>query len=283
MVLSDRPLPEGVHARIDELPVFPGVAVRVLSIVRDPKHAAVDVARCIEADPALATRVLALANSALFAPRRPIRTLSHAALYIGERALTGAVVAAAVERFFAGGAPRPRGGEEILWRHSLAVAAEARSLARRVGLDGDRALVLGILHDVGLLYLRSEAAALAEEIEQSRAAGLDRHAAEVATFGADHSTLGGALLASFGLPPDLAHGVMLHHAPPDDAPATEEDCVHAADSIAALAGLAPAEEIGSDPPHAAVMARLGIREEDLAKLRDALPEELRAMEQSLGL
>jgi len=281
--VDDRPdLRRRVRARIDELPVFPAVAVRVLAIVRDPKHSTLDVAKCVEADPALATRVLALANSALFSPRRPIRTLTHATMFIGERALTGAVVAAAIERFYGRGSPQAAQHEPI-WRHSLAVGAIARELARRVGLDAERAMALGLIHDVGLLHLRVEADALGDEIRAAREMGLPQRAAEIATFGADHALLGGAILASLGLPEDLADGVTEHHDPPDDAPASEEDCLHVADAIASAAEIAPDEELDPEPPRDAVLYRLALGSVDLENEVAKVPEMVDALERSLGL
>lgn len=281
---NPRPTPQQrVQARIDELPVFPAVAVRVLGVLKQADHDVCDVARCVELDPALAVRVLALANSALFSPKRPIRTIAHATLYIGERALFGAVLAAAAERFFHAKPLPTTANEATLWEHSLAVSSIARKLAQRVGLDGDRAMALGILHDVGLLYLRTETQALQEEIEAARSAGLSRREAELATFGADHALLGGALLAAFGLPEDLANGVTTHHDVVEDAPASEEDCVHLADKIAAAAGLLPDEEVPPEEPSPLLLSRLAVDVITLEELVKEAPADLAAMQQQLGV
>src|SRR5262245_32846692 len=269
-------------SRIEALPVFPAVAVKVLEIRNRPDHSSAEIADCVRRDTALTTRVLALANSALFAPRRPIATLPHAIAFVGEAAVTAAVVAAAMERML-GQPGKPLGEpERVLWRHSLLVAAFARRMARRRGLDGDEALVIGLLHDIGLLQLRSRPAESLEELRRARADGRSPRAAEALVFGAHHADVGAAMLVTLGVPEDVAHAVSLHHGPQANAPASVADCVHVGDWLAAEMGFVPEEEAPASAPREYVLQRLAIRGSHIQDERDAVEVEIADVERRLG-
>ena len=64
-----------------------------------------DIARILEADPALAARVLRLANSALYAGRTEIKDLTHAIVRLGSSTVVSLVVGAAGQEVFRSDAP----------------------------------------------------------------------------------------------------------------------------------------------------------------------------------
>ena len=52
----------------EDLPTLPEVALRLQEVVDDPHSSAKDVAKIIEDDPAIATKVLKMVNSVFYAP-----------------------------------------------------------------------------------------------------------------------------------------------------------------------------------------------------------------------
>ena len=68
---------------LDDLPPFPWVAKRLMATVSKEDVDIHEVGKLIAAEPVFATRVLALANSPLFALQRQVRTISHAIILLG--------------------------------------------------------------------------------------------------------------------------------------------------------------------------------------------------------
>ena len=55
-------------------------------------------------------------------------------------------------------------GHEKTWRHVLAVANENAAIARRYGLDEDRACAAGLLHDVSAVIRRGDMLSFARSV-----------------------------------------------------------------------------------------------------------------------
>ena len=87
------------------IPVMPETAIRVREAAEDPNSTGRDIARILEADPALAARVLRLANSALYAGRTEIKDLTHAIVRLGSSTVVSLVVGAAGQEVFRSDAP----------------------------------------------------------------------------------------------------------------------------------------------------------------------------------
>jgi hypothetical protein len=128
--------------------------------LNDPDCDAETAARLVQAEPLLAARLVAIANSALFNHAGNDITSVRAAIQrVGFRTLN-ALTAAVIVRQLNGqiGDPALRAMAERLWQHSVHVAALAYTIARRVtGADPDTALFAGIVHEVGGFYVLSRA------------------------------------------------------------------------------------------------------------------------------
>ena len=65
------------------LPAQPAAAEQVLRIVSNRKAGAADLARVVETDPALAARVMRLANSPYYGSPRRVSSTRHATVMLG--------------------------------------------------------------------------------------------------------------------------------------------------------------------------------------------------------
>ncbi|MHC4991952.1 MAG: HDOD domain-containing protein, partial [Planctomycetota bacterium] len=78
-----------LHDRLQELferarlPTSPAIARHILRLIDDRQSNAQQFARLIEADPALAARLLCLANSAHYAQRSRVTTIQRAVTVVG--------------------------------------------------------------------------------------------------------------------------------------------------------------------------------------------------------
>lgn len=144
-----------------DLPSFPEVAARARKALANEFVEIEDVVRIISAEPALAARLLQLANSAaLNSSGRRIADLRQALSRIGFNMARSATIAFAMSQLRR--AEAYRGLEEpldALWQSSAHVAAVSHVIARRfTRVNQDTALLAGLLGGIGKLYLLTRAA-----------------------------------------------------------------------------------------------------------------------------
>jgi HD-like signal output (HDOD) protein len=144
--------------------VFPtsvNAALQLQLALADPECHIDTAIKLVLADPALAARTVALANSAVFnrGGGAGFTGARAAVLRVGYRNLYSLVAAMVVRQFGSKIVdPNLRIMAQQLWEHTAHVAALAHVIARRVTfIDADTALFAGIVHEVGGFYLLSRA------------------------------------------------------------------------------------------------------------------------------
>ncbi|NVD97318.1 HDOD domain-containing protein [Massilia sp. BJB1822] len=144
--------------------VFPtsvNAALRVQLALDDPDCPIDEAIRLVLAEPQLAARTVALANSAMFSRSggAVVTNVRAAIMRIGYHNLF-ALAAAMVVRQFGSKITDPelRNMAEQLWDHTIHVACLSRIIAREVTyVNPDTALFAAIVHEVGGFYLLSRA------------------------------------------------------------------------------------------------------------------------------
>jgi HD-like signal output (HDOD) protein len=144
-----------------ELPCFPQTAVRLQHLLADPEADVGHIMQVITFDAVLTGRVLQLANSAaLNTTGRRIGDLKTAINRIGFDLIRSAVIAHGMQqltRTIDGDEMRVR--LEALWDRSALMAAMSFVLAKRCpSVNRDHAMLGGLLHGVGKLYVLTRAA-----------------------------------------------------------------------------------------------------------------------------
>jgi hypothetical protein len=137
------------------------VTMRVRRAIDDPDISLAAVAKLIQAEPVLAARVVAVANSVAFnSSGRPLADVRSAVARIGFRNVRSLATALLVRQLgsSAAGSPQQRRMAAQLWEHTSHVTALAHVLARRVThVDAEVALFTGIVHEIGGFYALSRA------------------------------------------------------------------------------------------------------------------------------
>ena len=174
------------------------------------------VGQIIERDIAMSAKVLQLVNSAFFGLPQHVASPSQAVVLLGLETVKMLVLTTHVFSQFE---ERKLGGLQInaLWRHSLAVAAMAKGIARAEQAPPksiDHAFMAGMLHDVGKLILAANIpdpyhAALA----MAKQKAMPPQDAERMFLGATHAEVGAYLLGLWGLPDSIVIATALHHRP----------------------------------------------------------------------
>jgi HD-like signal output (HDOD) protein len=142
---------------------FPTSVAATLKLQRalnDPACHIDDAARLVQAEPLLAARTVAIANSAAYNRNGADVTNVRAAVHrVGFRTL-GALAASVIVRQLASEIldPAVRAKADQLWQHTVHVSALAQLIARRVShVDPETAMFAGIVHEVGGFYVLSRA------------------------------------------------------------------------------------------------------------------------------
>lgn len=151
------------------LPSLPDLAVKVRQAVNDPRRSIAEIARLVQFDPALAARLILIANSPLYRGTQKYANCHSAITRIGLTAARNLVVSFTLRNLFKARTPALHARLQQSWRHSCKVAAICSLLARLTpGLDPDRALLAGLLHDIGELPLLQYLENLDRTIEPER-------------------------------------------------------------------------------------------------------------------
>ena len=191
------------------------IAVRLLQLLGDPEYSVDEVARVIEGDPALTTRVLRVANGAMFTLRQPCREVSHAVTMLGARTVSEIAAAAAAADLYG-----HHGIEGQLRTHAVSTAAVARELAQRLERPVMDVFLVGLLHDVGKLVMfqgagseryGTEGLGYGDLLERRGGQAGGTHLLEQAALGFDHAAMGSAALQAWGIPDPLPAVVGGHH------------------------------------------------------------------------
>lgn len=194
------------------LPSPKGVALAILDISGREDVTLDEVVRVVQTDPALAGRLLHLANAAARGGRAVV-SIHEAVLRLGFATVRHVVMGFALVDEYAQG-PCPGFDYMRFWSHSLlmAVASQALGGVVRVAIPDDL-FVCGLLAQVGQLamataYPADYAAVMAEEARGEALLALER-----ARLEADHNEFTAAILADCGIPRALAEPVYFHEAP----------------------------------------------------------------------
>jgi HD-like signal output (HDOD) protein len=204
-----------VLAKVTEIGSLPEVTARIVQVIEDASATTKAVQEAVQHDPALATKVLKLVNSAFYGLPAQVASLERAIVMLGLSAVRNLALAASLSRLLKNDQISAQFTTADLWRHSVAVGVCAKLLARAGhSLPGDEAFVAGLVHDMGLIVaqqlFRAEVQGVAE---RCFAQPQSYCAAEEAVVGADHQALGGALATKWKFPPGVCHAIAYHHDP----------------------------------------------------------------------
>jgi two-component system, cell cycle response regulator len=197
------------------LPTPTGVGLEILRLARDDQASASDIARAIQADPALTGRTLRLANTGNAAASRRVTNVADGVSRLGTRTVSAVALGFTV---LAGN----RSGKclgfdyQKLWAHSLAYAVAAQILCAHTrtsaGADGFTA---GLLAQIGRLALASIHPEQYTEVLSQWANGLPAELVQLEqqAFVTNHNELSAAMTADWGLPKQVCDAVLYQEDP----------------------------------------------------------------------
>jgi len=255
---------------LDRIPLLSAAAQQAQQIASQSEIELNQLAPVLEAEPLLAARVLQVANSSFYGFPRQIASIREACVILGQHTLRNLILAAAILDIL-----KEHTSEEehclALSRHCAHTAAIARRLAPQFGQSGDVAYTVGLLHDIGSLFMHAllpgEAIKVREYI-QSEACTEEQ--AEQVIFGFDHASLSGAIAQRWNLPTEISAAITAHH-DPSRWPGDLTDLIHVADAISSwMTRNEPLSALINDIAPG-VMERRGLSETSIAGFLEECP------------
>lgn len=237
--------------RIGDLPSMPAAVAELISSMQQEDIELHTLAGKIALDQALAAKVLRLANSSFYGLQGKVANIRQAIGVLGIQCVRTLVTACAVISSFPA-QPGLAFDFNAFWRHSLATAACARTLAPYLQQQPDTAFTAGLLHDIGTLAMVTLFPA---EYAQAEAYRHDHDSvtcvAQRAVFGFDHALIGSALAARWKFPQAIQDAAAAHHvaglSAPVDSSAKLALTVHLADMVAHALDLSGQEDDQAPP------------------------------------
>lgn len=265
------------------LPSLSTVALRVIDIANDPAADLDGVALCIGNDPALATKVLRVANSPFYGNRRKCNTLRQAVTNLG----LNNTICVALSFSLASSLEGPEHGfldRSSLWQRSLVCAVAANLLADALNVKRPEELFLGgLLQDIGMLVLDAvmgeRYGSLANDASHADLVRIEREG-----LGTDHVEVGVWMMNRWGLPDYLQDMVRFSHHAVTDTPqelTLTARCIRASNVVADLWLQGPNEDVVIRVADHC-WQWLQIDADGLQKIVDLFPGELRSRAELLG-
>lgn len=132
------------------LPVLPDVALRARRIAESPDSTVQDLVDVVAQDPAIAARLIQVANSAMYRGTQKIDGLNQVIARLGMRTVSQLIVSLATQQLFKATHPVVKKAMQEHWSFSAQIGALSHRIAREYSkLDPDQALLAGLLHGVG--------------------------------------------------------------------------------------------------------------------------------------
>jgi len=149
-----------LHSRLmmARLPAMPQILLKLLEQCQSEDIGMSSLAELVAKDPAIACKILGIANSSAYHRGGKKFGLENALATLGTDLIKTLVISESVFQVFNGFAQSNGTDLRSFWKHALTTAVMAGSIARKMGVPNvEEAYLAGLLHDVGRLALLSEA------------------------------------------------------------------------------------------------------------------------------
>jgi diguanylate cyclase (GGDEF)-like protein len=195
------------------LPSPPAIAMQVVRLAQDPDIDIDKVVRAVSADPAIAAKVMRMANSAMYSMRRPSTNLHQALMLLGLNAtLTLALSFTLVQTLRRN--PPTNFDFTAYWRRAILAATWAKLLAGNAGLrQAEEAFLAALLQDIGMLAVEKVWPEVYRGFAPFQLPHGDVAEQERSRLGADHCGIGAALLRQWNMPELLVRAIQHSHEP----------------------------------------------------------------------
>lgn len=132
------------------LPTIPDASMKIRRAINDEKANNMKIARVVQTDPTITARLIQVSNSPFYRGRKTIESCPEALTRLGLKVAQNLITSFSLKTVFKARNRLIRNRMIELWQHSSYVAAICAVLAHKTpGFDPDRAMLAGLVHDIG--------------------------------------------------------------------------------------------------------------------------------------
>ncbi|MGZ5011083.1 MAG: HDOD domain-containing protein [Methylobacter sp.] len=134
------------------LPTIPDACFKIRRAMNVENSSISSIARIVQIDPSITARLIQISNSPLYMGRKKIESCPEAMTRLGLKAAQDIITAFALKSVFSAKSPVIRKKMAELWAHSSYIASISAVFAHKIpGFDPDRAMLAGLVHDIGIV------------------------------------------------------------------------------------------------------------------------------------
>ncbi len=203
--------------KLKQLPTISPVAVKIIEIAEKEKVSMKEITNLIVSDQALASKILRVANYALFSSGREgeVNTVERAAALLGLNMVHSVALSFVVVDLFKTTSLSGEFNLDEFWRHSGACAIASELFAQRFSYEHpEEAFIAGLLHDMGKLifcqWKQDEYNSVVRDAKVVKSRLLEF---EEKSFGMGHTQAAKLLMDYWNFPKSLIKSVWQHHQP----------------------------------------------------------------------
>ena len=197
--------------RCSDLPSLPAVAVQILKLAQSHTSTMGDVADAVGYDPALATKLLKIANSPLYGQRRKSGNIRQAVMLLG---LNSTLMLTLSFSLFSSLRQQEERGLDYnaYWQRSLLSSTVARLLGRLPEeVSPEEAFLAALLQDIGMAVMDRAFDQFYQQMETDENRHSDIIEFERKQIDTDHAAVGAWLLNQWNFPEHLIEAVRGSH------------------------------------------------------------------------
>jgi HD-like signal output (HDOD) protein len=205
---------ERLFTHIGLVTSLPAVGQRILQLTENDSTSADELREAIQSDPVLVARILRRLNSAYYGLSHKVADVRTAVSLLGFREIRNLALTVFLAKMYE--APGIHGGyrREMLWSHSVAVAACSRLISRVCGRGlPEESYIAGLLHDLGLILIDQTLRRHFTRVLDALAPNLPTCLVENRILSFDHAALGGFVARKWNFPEQIADAITFHHLP----------------------------------------------------------------------
>lgn len=208
------PIQRDLYKAAARLPTSARIFERMNTALRNPDVSMQEIADILSQDPAIALRVLRLANSVQFVRGEPFTTLASAIDWIGITHIYRLLAVTVSTNLFCQNLPHYGLSSDHVWRNAVATATAMHLIAEAGGEDPRRAYTIGLFRPVGRMILQHLATQRGLPVPADMQFNNQGMLAwEKTSFGVDNAEAVGVLFELWGLHPLMGEAIRHHYQP----------------------------------------------------------------------
>jgi HD-like signal output (HDOD) protein len=211
--LREKDVRDRILRSLGQLPPFSPVLNKLLASLAREDVSFAELSQLIEKDTVLSGNVLRLVNSAAYARRGEVNSITHAITVLGLSKLRNLVLGLSIARMWVGVKTPPAWSHARFNLHSIATAILTDQLSQHLTVSyPEGAFVAGLFHDFGKMLIAISMPAEFQEIAEMHQLGARPWwECEREVLGLDHARVSVMALAEWNLPTPIQRAVAFHH------------------------------------------------------------------------